>query len=85
MSKKKEALSSKSAITRVELHHVDASDYFTGSDEIYFIPIPPGITDHLGWSDNDQRSLKTRNRMRDRGSLRKITYKLKYAMHAVIS
>lgn len=61
MSKKKEALSSKSAITRVELHHVDASDYFTGSDEIYFIPIPPGITDHLGWSDNDQLDMQIKD------------------------
>jgi hypothetical protein len=55
MNKKKEALSSKSLVTRVELHHVDASDYFTGSDEIYF------ITDHLGWSDNDQLDMQIKD------------------------
>ena len=61
MKKKKETSSDKSAITRVELHHVDARDYFTCSDEIYFIPIPPGITDHLGWNDNDKLDMQIRD------------------------
>jgi hypothetical protein len=50
-----------SALSKLEVHLVDKSDYQINSDELYFLPIPDEIINNLKWNDGDELKMSIKD------------------------
>jgi hypothetical protein len=50
-----------SALSELEVHLVDKSDYQINSDELYFLPIPDEIINNLKWNDGDELKMSIKD------------------------
>lgn len=49
------------AVSKLEVHWVEKSEYFNTNDEVYFLPIPDNIVENLQWKDGDSLNFEIKD------------------------